>query len=284
MVAVHEVHLLPVDKMRPNPWNPQKMSVREYDLLLDNIRSRGFLEPGLTIEIKKEKKLDYYRILGGEHRWKAALDLKMPEMPCVVLPARSLTEAEQKKLVVRMNKIRGNLSIVQFNELFQEMIKKGEIRPETAAWELGFGDEDQFFMMVENARQQLPAGPARREFDGKKQDVKTIDELRLLVEKLLRKYGNTLQANYMIISFGEQRHLWIRTTEKVLSSIEKKANAFLQQGFSFDSVLVRMFETINVQKFLASNGGRLEKTEGQLLMEDLLRTDPPVGPSEETAS
>lgn len=109
-----EITLIPLSKIEPNPWNPNKQSERAYAAEIESIEQNGFLAPILVRAIG-----DKYQIIDGEHRWKAldeiiskGKDLKnnLPELakkkhiPAVVIEA---SDAKAKKLTVVMNETRG---------------------------------------------------------------------------------------------------------------------------------------------------------------------------------
>lgn len=253
----------------PNDWNTQKMTHREFELLVGNIEEVGFLEPVLVVPIENNQ----YRIIGGEHRWKAVKELGWDTIPCIVGDPNVLDLPMQKKLSVRMNMIHGSISPERFNELVQEMLDSGEVEIDSAAEEFGIADEDYFFLMIENAKEVLPK-EAHKELQERSSGISSVDELSDLVSSLLKKYGDTQEANFMVISFGKQKHLWIRCSEKELDGFIQKARDILELGYTVDSVMRLLWRGLKVDN-LQKHAKRLDKVISEQSIEDLLSSNPP---------
>jgi len=90
---------IPVEKLTPNPWNPNRMSQEMRPKLKEYIRREGFVEP-----IVVRPKGDGYEILGGFHRWSIAGELGYKSVPCVVV---NLDDRKAKILTVNLNEMKG---------------------------------------------------------------------------------------------------------------------------------------------------------------------------------
>ena len=88
-----------VEKLTPNPWNPNRMSEEMQAKLKVYIEREGFVEP-LVVRPKGER----YEILGGYHRWGIAKELGYETVPCVVL---DLDDRRAKILSVNLNEMKG---------------------------------------------------------------------------------------------------------------------------------------------------------------------------------
>ena len=66
-----------IDRMAPNPWNPNAMDPEMYGKAIESIHEFGFVDP-VTVRTEIREKAGgwgagiYYQIIDGEHRWKAA--------------------------------------------------------------------------------------------------------------------------------------------------------------------------------------------------------------------
>ena len=77
---------IPLGLLVKNEGNPNKMSAREFDLLVDNIEKTGLTDPVLVRPLPKGKKEPQrYRIVGGHHRYDAAAFLGFEAVPCTVI-------------------------------------------------------------------------------------------------------------------------------------------------------------------------------------------------------
>lgn len=105
--------LIPRDQIRPNPWNANAFDPENYPKLVESIRQRGMMEP---LKVMRDPccptarggdgNLDdvRYLLIDGYHRWLAADDLGLIELPCEVWEI-SLEEAKIRGL--QMNYLRG---------------------------------------------------------------------------------------------------------------------------------------------------------------------------------
>lgn len=89
------------DTIHPDPKNPNRQSKFIYGKLLESIRRFGFTDPVIVRDDPAGGKM----IIGGEHRWKAATQLKMEKIPIVDLGA--VTDAEAHLLMVVLNETKG---------------------------------------------------------------------------------------------------------------------------------------------------------------------------------
>lgn len=107
-VAIAQIH--------PNPWNPNKQSAFTFEKELKSIRDHGFLDP---IDVREMEGAGY-EIVDGEHRWKAAKQLGMAELP--VNNLGKVSAAVAKQLTVIRNETRGQSERTALSELLHDLI------------------------------------------------------------------------------------------------------------------------------------------------------------------
>lgn len=96
-----EVVHLPVGELRPNPWNPNKMSEEMRHKLREYLRKEGLVQPLIVRRLA-----DHYQLLGGFHRWTICKDeLGYTEVPCVVI---DVDDKRAKLLTVNLNELSGD--------------------------------------------------------------------------------------------------------------------------------------------------------------------------------
>lgn len=76
----YETIFVPTNKLAANPWNSNRLSSENFEKLKRAISRLGMFKP---IVVRENN--DKLEILGGEHRWRAALDLGMGAVPIVNL-------------------------------------------------------------------------------------------------------------------------------------------------------------------------------------------------------
>lgn len=122
---------LPITKVTPNPWNPNKQTERQYAAEMESICDNGFVMP--IIVRKHPDKKGSYEIVDGEHRWKALQQiavekkqgkgnvpdlLQKKEIPAIIL---EIDEAKAKRLTVIMNETRGRADLTSLGTLLAEL-------------------------------------------------------------------------------------------------------------------------------------------------------------------
>ncbi len=90
-----QVRRWPLDRLVPNETNPRTHTREQIDQIAASIQEFGFVNPILVGEDG--------RIIAGEGRFRAALRLKMSEVPVIVLT--HLSEVQRRALVIADNRI-----------------------------------------------------------------------------------------------------------------------------------------------------------------------------------
>ena len=82
--------LLPIHKVEPNPNQPRRdFDPEELQALAESIAMHGVVQP-ITVRAVEN---DYYQIIAGERRWRAARIADLREIPAVII------EADDKKVM-----------------------------------------------------------------------------------------------------------------------------------------------------------------------------------------
>ena len=79
------LRLLPLQRVEPNPDQPRRdFNEEELQALADSIATHGMLQPLTVREISGS---EYYQIIAGERRWRAARLAGLTEVPALVVEA-----------------------------------------------------------------------------------------------------------------------------------------------------------------------------------------------------
>ncbi len=81
--AAVEVRQLPTDRLRPNDYNPNRMTKAEFAELVEEVRHLGRLPKPVIVRPTE----DGYTVVDGEHGWRAAREAGLPQIPCEVIEA-----------------------------------------------------------------------------------------------------------------------------------------------------------------------------------------------------
>lgn len=103
MSAIPAIQTIPISSLDEASDNENVMTAEQFDMLCEAIRSVGFLQPILV-----EQAGDRWRIVDGAHRKRAAEQVGLTELPCVV---RDPADNRQVAVRIGMNKLRGQLDL-----------------------------------------------------------------------------------------------------------------------------------------------------------------------------
>lgn len=252
---------IPIELIEPNPWNPNELSAEEFNLLAENVGEVGFLDPILLVPLSKEKgKVQRFRIIDGEHRFEQQRLDDVDIIAAVIVDPERFDEREQMRQTARMNKIKGHMNKEKFRKFVDKIITDHGIPADEIAYELGFTDQSEFDAMVQQVRSSLPE-EAREEFDRARDEIKTVDDLSLLLNKLFTKYGDTLPYNFMFLDFGGKKSIWVRCKSDEYKHVEKIARECREKDITFDSVLMAVINHLDIGSIIDMYEEYLEKPE-----------------------
>jgi ParB-like chromosome segregation protein Spo0J len=126
-----DLQSIPVDRLSPNPWSPNRLDKAQFESLLDDVARRGQILKPVVVRPEEGGR---YLILDGEHQWRAARDAGLVEVPCQVLDA---DEFEARRATIRRN-LHGTDCPLRFGRLCAEMqTLRPELSGRALAKELG---------------------------------------------------------------------------------------------------------------------------------------------------
>jgi ParB/RepB/Spo0J family partition protein len=222
---------IPVHLLEKNEHNPNKMSKREFDLLVDNIETTGLTDPVLVRPIQGT---DRYRIVGGHHRCEAALFLGFEEVPCTILPD-DFDEKQEQFQLVRMNMIRGKLDPNAFFNLYSKL--SNEYSDEILQEAFGFSEEAEFRKLVQQTAKTIADPEMKKKFTEAAAEIKTVDGLSKLLNEIFTKYGDTLPYGFMVFDHAGQRSMWLRIEGKTMKALDVIADICIDRRRTVDDVI-----------------------------------------------
>ena len=118
--------MMPIQKLEPNPKQPRNQFNEDgLQELADSIKQYGILQPLLV-----KKKDDYYEIIAGERRWRAAKLAGLKEVPVII---RDFTEREIVEIALIENIQREDLSPIEEALAYKKLMEEFELKQDQIA-------------------------------------------------------------------------------------------------------------------------------------------------------
>jgi ParB-like chromosome segregation protein Spo0J len=108
---------VPIERIHPNPWNPNRMDDRVREATGQSLATYGFLAP-IICRAHPEVEGDF-QIIDGEHRWALAKDAGHATVP--VVEVLELDDTAARKLTIIFNETRGEPNDVLLGTLLAEI-------------------------------------------------------------------------------------------------------------------------------------------------------------------
>lgn len=114
--STDKIYKIKIIEIEPNKDQPRRTFDEEaLDELANSIKTYGVLQPIIV-----NKKDDYYEIVAGERRWRAAKKAGLTEMPCIIKD--DITERSNKEIALIENLQRVDLNPIDKAKGLKELI------------------------------------------------------------------------------------------------------------------------------------------------------------------
>jgi len=123
---VYNIRSVPVEKLRANEYNPNKVAPPEMKLLYDSIKEDGYTMP---IVVYYHEKDDMYEIVDGFHRYSIMLQYKdIYEREGGLLPCSVIEKpiSERMASTIRHNRARGTHNVDLMSNIVAELVEMGK--------------------------------------------------------------------------------------------------------------------------------------------------------------
>jgi hypothetical protein len=227
------VQWLDVDQLVPNAENPNVQDDATFNALVESIENDGWTAPMQAVSIGALDGREMYEIVAGEHRWRAAKVLQC-KVPVIALPKDDFDEDRRQWALVKDNILKGALNPEKFSKLYDRMAKKYD--PEVLKTLMGFTTSDAFQKVYRQAKENLPP-ELQKALEEAKDEIKTIDDLSRVLNRLFQAHGETLPSNFMVFSYGSKEVLWVRADKELWSIITKLGEHTDKAGLDYTAVL-----------------------------------------------
>lgn len=227
--------MISIDKIQPDPENPNVEDIPVFNDLVDDIKADGFLEPILVSTEDGE----IFIIISGEHRWKAGKVAGLTELPAVVVQGWDRDRRHIK--MIRMNAIAGKFQPEKFTKMYTRL--RDTYSEEELRKRIGFGSREAALeKLLKDVTRGMPAG-AREQIEQRAEKIRSVEDLATVVQSMYAKHGSTLENNYIIFSFGGAQHVMIRATKDSVNPVMDMLELCTEKDVKADVVLGEICRT-----------------------------------------
>lgn len=126
----YQTEMVPVDQIRPNPYQPRKYFDEEkLKELAQSIKEHGIFQPLLL-----KKSIQGYDIVAGERRHKAAIMAGLSEVPAILV---DFTDDQMMEIALLENIQREDLNAIEEARAYKTMMERFSLTQEKLAERIG---------------------------------------------------------------------------------------------------------------------------------------------------
>ncbi|MFH1452533.1 MAG: ParB/RepB/Spo0J family partition protein [Armatimonadota bacterium] len=126
-----KIAYIPIEKIAANSSQPRKTFAPEkLKELVDSIRENGIIQPVVVVQ-----KLDKYELVVGERRYRAAKELGLKDLPCIVKKGMSRCQTMETALIENIQ--REDLNPIEEAMAYHYLIKEHSLTHEYIAKKVG---------------------------------------------------------------------------------------------------------------------------------------------------
>jgi ParB family chromosome partitioning protein len=225
-----QVQGLPITQLIPSPLQPRRYFGPEALAdLVASILSQGIIQP--LVVRPSATQPDFYEIIAGERRWRAAQQASLAEVPAVV---RSISDRDALAMALVENLQREDLSPIEEAEAYRRLIEEYTLTQESVAEAIGKSRAQ-----VTNTLRLLRLPPAVR-------DMLAAGELTAGHGRALVGSANPEELAHRILRLG----LTVRQAEKLAKEPPSEARSRVVKDPNVRAVEQELAETLGLRTTL----------------------------------
>lgn len=129
--SAEEIVELPVEELRPNPYQPRKVfDLEKLNELANSIKEHGIFQPIIV----KKSSIKGYEIIAGERRVKACKIAGIEKIPAII---REFNDKEMMEIALLENLQRENLNSIEEAMAYKNLLTAMQVTQEELAVRLG---------------------------------------------------------------------------------------------------------------------------------------------------
>lgn len=239
------VQMVNINQVEPNREQPRKKF--EEDALLelaDSIRQFGVIQPLVV-----QKRKDYYEIIAGERRWRAAKLAKQKEVPVII---KDYTDREIVEISLIENIQRENLNPIEEAMAYKKLLEEFKLK------------QDEVAERVSKSRTAVTNSMRLLKLDEKVQQMIIDDMISTGHARALLAIDDSEQQ-YELANKVFDEKLSVRETEKLVKEIKnpKKPSVKkkIENSFIYEDIENKLKEIIGTKVSISSKGNGKGKIE-----------------------
>lgn len=237
--------MMKINDVEPNREQPRKKF--EEDALLelsDSIKQFGIIQPLIV-----QKRKDYYEIIAGERRWRAAKMAGLKEVPVIV---KEYTEQEIVEISLIENIQRENLNPIEEAMAFKKLLQEFNLK------------QDEVAERVSKSRTAVTNSMRLLKLDDRVQQMIVDDMISTGHARALLAIDEKEQQFELANRVFDEK-LSVRETEKLVKDLKnpkiKKEKKKIEHEFIYDDLANKMKEVMGTKVSISSKGNGKGKIE-----------------------
>ncbi len=237
--------MMKINIVEPNREQPRKKF--EEDALLelaDSIKQFGILQPLLV-----RKRKDYYEIIAGERRWRAAKMAGVKEVPVII---KDFSEQEVVEIGLIENIQRENLNPIEEAMAFKRLLEEFNLK------------QDEVAERVSKSRTAVTNSMRLLKLNDKVQQMIVDDMISTGHARALLAIDDKEQQFILANKIFDEK-LSVRETEKLIKDIKNpkkvKEKKKVENAFIYKDIEEKMKQLIGTKLYVASKGNGKGKIE-----------------------
>lgn len=231
---------VPLHEILPNELNANKQTPEVFNQLVSTLQEDGpdqplVLVPLATLGPNGEK----YKLVKGEHRWRAARVLGWPTFPSVI--REDWDELAATVRMVKDNVLKGELDKEKFTSLVRTLQRDHQLDHDLAAALMGFDSVKTMYASMTRDKLEKSLDD-KAALDKSKDQLRVLDDLALVLNTLFTKYGHTLPQSFMFFLYGGKIHLMIEIDSEARELLEEVGRVATERKIDINLLLGTMIK------------------------------------------
>ena len=234
--------MMKINMVEPNREQPRKYFEEDSLLeLADSIKQYGVLQPLLV-----RKRKDYYEIIAGERRWRAAKLAGIKEIPVII---KDYSEQEVVEIALIENIQRENLNPIEEAMAFKKLLTEFHLK------------QDDVAERVSKSRTAVTNSMRLLKLNEKVQQMIIDDMISTGHARALLAIDDLEQQHILAVKIFDEK-LSVRETEKLIKNIKNpkeqpKQEKKVENSFIYDDLAEKMKQALGTKvKVLAKGNGK----------------------------